>query len=48
MNLIRADGVEFLMHLSNERDPKGASPVLAAAPPLTTDEMVAIVTSDLW
>jgi hypothetical protein len=25
VNLIRVDGVEILMHLSNEGDPKGAS-----------------------
>jgi hypothetical protein len=48
VDLIRADGVEFLMHLSNERDPKGESLLLAPAPPLTTEEMVSIVTSDRW
>lgn len=45
VNLIRTDGVEFLMHVSNERDPKGDSPVLAAHPPLTTDQMIGIVAS---
>jgi hypothetical protein len=48
VNLLRPDGVEFLMHLSNEPDPKGAGAPLAAHPPLTTDQMTAIVTSDLW
>ena len=48
VDLIRADGVEFLMHVSNERDPKGESRVLAPQPPLTTDQMVSIVTSDRW
>lgn len=47
-NLIRADGVEFLMHVSNERDPKGASNVLAENPPLTVQQMVEILTSDRW
>jgi hypothetical protein len=48
VNLIRSDGVEFLMHLSNERDPKGASPVLAASPPMTKAQLTALVTSDRW
>ncbi len=26
MNLIRPDGAEFLMHVSNQADPKGAGP----------------------
>jgi hypothetical protein len=47
-NLIRPDGAEFLMHVSNERSPKGASEVLGATPPLTIDQMIAIVTSDRW
>ena len=46
--LIRADRVEFLMHVSNERDPKGESAVLAPQPPLSTDQMLGIVTSDRW
>jgi len=45
---IRTDGVAFLMHVSNEKDPKGASAVLATYPPLTTDQMTAIVMSSLW
>lgn len=48
VSLIRRDGVEFLMHLSNERDPKGQSTVLAAHPPLTTEQMTALVTSNRW
>jgi hypothetical protein len=48
VNLVRADGVEFLMHVSNERDPKGDSTVLSAHPPLSTDQMAAIVTSVRW
>ncbi len=48
VDLIRPDGVEFLMHVSNERDPKGESSVLAAQPPLTTQQMTAIVTSSRW
>ena len=47
-DLIRADGVEFLMHVSNERDPKGESTVLANRPPLTQAQMKAIVTSGRW
>lgn len=47
-DLIRPDGVEFLMHVSNERDPKGAGPVLAAHPPISLDRMTAIVTSERW
>jgi hypothetical protein len=47
-DLIRPDGVEFLMHVSNERDPKGESAVLAAHPPLTVDDMAGILTSDRW
>jgi hypothetical protein len=47
-NLIRPDGVAILMHVSNERSPKGASEVLAPRPPLTVDQLVAIVTSDRW
>lgn len=48
VDLVRADGAEFIMHVSNERSPKGASEVLAAHPPLTTRQMTAIVTSDRW
>ena len=48
VDLVRKDGTEFLMHVSNERDPKGESTVLSPNPPLTTDQMVAIVTSTKW
>jgi hypothetical protein len=48
VSMVRPDGVTFLMHVSNERSPKGGSQVLGAHPPLTTDQMVAIVTSDRW
>jgi hypothetical protein len=48
VDLVRPDGAEFIMHVSNERSPKGASDVLGAHPPLTTRQMIAIVTSDLW
>jgi hypothetical protein len=48
VDLVRGDGVEVLMHVSNERDPKGESPVLAPQPPLTTEQMVSIVSSDRW
>jgi hypothetical protein len=48
VNLLRSDHVEFLMHLSNEPDPKGAGAPLADHPPLTIDQMKAIVTSTAW
>jgi hypothetical protein len=48
VDLVRADGVEFIMHVSNERDPKGESVLLAAQPPLSRAQMTAIVTSDRW
>jgi hypothetical protein len=46
-NYVRSDGVEFIMHVSNAADPKGAGPV-GTKPPLTLQQMVAIVTSDRW
>ncbi len=46
-NYVRGDGVEFVMHVSNAADPKGAGHV-AATPPLTIPQMVAIVTSGRW
>ena len=48
VDLVRKDGVEFLMHVSNERDPKGESVVLGPKPPLSTDQMVKVVTSAEW
>jgi hypothetical protein len=46
--LTDADGRVILMHISNMGDPKGADGVLAPQPPLTADQLTAIVTSDLW
>ncbi|HZZ96845.1 MAG TPA: hypothetical protein VFE19_07520 [Jatrophihabitantaceae bacterium] len=47
-NLIWRDGTEFLMHVSNARDPKGGSALMGPHPPLTTDQMAKIVTSERW
>jgi hypothetical protein len=47
-DLVRPDGIDFHMHVSNERDPKRGSDVLAAHPPLSIDDMVAIFTSNRW
>lgn len=46
--LFAADGRVILMHISNMGDPKGAGGVLGAQPPLTADQLTAIVTSNLW
>lgn len=52
--LKRPDGTAVCMHLSNQEDPLGAaigSPggeVHSPRPPLTLDQMTAIVTSDKW
>lgn len=46
--LTDSDGRVILMHISNMDDPKGAGGVLAPQPPLTTDQLTAIVTSDRW
>ena len=48
VDYVTADHREFVMHVSNQADPKGESAQLAPRPPLTTDEMIAIVTSDKW
>jgi hypothetical protein len=48
VTVIRPDGVTTLMHLSNLSDPKGAGELLATQPPLTTNQMVEIVTSEAW
>lgn len=48
VELVRPNGLGLIMHVSNERSPKGASPVLAPQPPLTTDQMLTILTSDRW
>jgi hypothetical protein len=46
--LVRPDGTSILMHLSNQRDPKGAGEIFGPQPPLTTDQLTAIVSSDRW
>lgn len=46
--VLHADGNLFEMHVSNQRSAKGASDKLGAQPPLTTDQMVTILTSDRW
>jgi hypothetical protein len=46
--LIRPDGIELTMHVSNQRSAKGGSEELAPHPPLTIDQMIAIATSDRW
>jgi hypothetical protein len=46
--LLRPDGANFVLHVSNQRSPKGASELLGPRPPLTTDQMIAILTSDRW
>jgi hypothetical protein len=46
-NYVRSDGVEFIMHVSNAADPKGAGKV-GPKPPLTIAQLVAILTSDRW
>jgi DNA-directed RNA polymerase specialized sigma24 family protein len=50
----RPDGTMVLMHVSNQEDPRGAeinSPggaIYSPQPPLTLDQLKAIVTSDKW
>jgi hypothetical protein len=44
----RVDGFRLTMYVSNELDAKGGSDVVAPRPPLTTDQMVTILTSDRW
>jgi hypothetical protein len=44
--LLRADGVDLTLYVSNQRSPKGASQKLAQQPPLTTDQLAALITSD--
>jgi hypothetical protein len=52
--LVRPDGTTVLMHVGNQEDPGGAainSPggrIYSPQPPLTLDQMKAIVTSDEW
>lgn len=46
--VVRPDGTTILMHVSNDRDPKGAGGQSAPRPPLTIEQMTAIVTSPFW
>ena len=46
--LVQADGTTILMHVSNDRDPKGAGGQSARRPPLSIEQMTAIVTSPIW
>ncbi len=46
--VVRPDGTTILMHVSNDRDPKGAGGQSAPRPPLTIEQMTAIVTSPIW
>ena len=46
--VLRADGNIYDMHVSNRQSPKGAGDMLGSQPPLTTDQMIAILTSDRW
>jgi hypothetical protein len=52
--LKRPDGTMVLMHVGNQEDPQGVainSPggaILSSQPPLTLDQLKAIVTSDKW
>lgn len=48
IDYVRADGVEFLMHVSNQANPKGESKKLAADPPLSRQQLTQIITSDRW
>lgn len=47
-DVVRTDGVEVLLHVSNRKDPKGAGPVLAAKPPLSLAQVRAVVLSNRW
>jgi hypothetical protein len=51
-DFVRADGVEIELRVSNAHDPEGypdgEEDMLAARPPLTADDLAAIVTSDRW
>jgi len=48
VELVRPDGLLLEMHVSNQRSPKGASELLSPHPPLTIEQMTAILTSDRW
>lgn len=46
--LHRADGLSITLHVSNRHNPKGMGGLTGDRPPLTVDQLVGIVTSDLW
>ncbi len=48
VDAVHPDGTEILMILSTEADPKGESTVTSPVVPLTSDQLVAFVTSTLW
>lgn len=48
VHLVRPDGGNILLYLSNEADPKGQSGVLADHAPLTLAQMTDLVASDQW
>lgn len=48
VDLVRADGLEFILRVSNERNPSGDSIMLDSVPPLTIEQMVQIVTDSRW
>lgn len=48
VHLVRPDGANILLHLSNESDPKGQSTVLTDHTPLTITQMTDLVASDQW
>jgi hypothetical protein len=48
VHLVRPDGVEIDLNVSNQRSPKGNSVELAPEPPLSVAEMTEIVTSADW
>jgi hypothetical protein len=46
--ILHADGNLFEMHVSNRASPKGQGGTLGTQPPLTTDQIISILTSDRW
>lgn len=48
VDYVHPNGANFLMHLSNLADPKGAGRSYGDTPPLTEDQVVAILESDTW
>lgn len=47
-DLITPDGVELVLHVSNQADPKGAGEIYGPNPPLTLDQVTAVATSSNW